>query len=125
MKRPIYLIVLTILISCSKDDMQSIEFRGIYATSQMGFEDASYVEIDIEGYTVKRNVTPVNGGMRSEPFEVPVGWNWVTRVEVYNDSQEITHYAKPLDSLGTLGGLVTTGVPFKTSANVVQQIFMK
>lgn len=125
MKRAIYLLVLLVAVSCSKEDKQSIEFIGIYATTQISFHDASYVEIDINGTTIKRNVTSISGGMKSEPFEVPDEWNWVTRVEVYNDDQEITHYAKPLDSLGTLGGLVTTGVPFKTSANVVQQIFSK
>lgn len=123
-KKIILLILLAlILVSCSKENLTySAKLNGGFALPEIELNGATYAEIDVNGETIVIPVNYVPHGVRSEAFELPKGWNEVTRVELFN-GEGITHYVKPLDSLNTLNGLVITGVPFKTRGDVTVQLF--
>lgn len=123
--KKVHLLIWLLVLSCSNEQNQSIQLRGVYATNEVVFANASYVEIDMNGITITSEVHPKEGGMVSGFFDAPLGRNTVTKVEVFDELGNRTHFAMPLDSLGARNGLIVTGVPFETSSNITQQLFEK
>lgn len=117
-------ILLFILLSCSKqEETHFIEFHGIYATPKVTFGNASYVIVNVNGFDIESNLEPRKGGMSSEPFEVPLGWNDINDIRIFDKEGNESHFVKNLSQLGELNGLVATGVPLRSKGNITLQVF--
>lgn len=117
------ILILLIMSSCSKEETYTSEFHGVYAYPEYRFK-GTMVELDINGETIRRGIYPVSGGIASEPFELPLGNNEVTRIEIFDDEGHIVYHVKDSDQQNALGGLVVTTVPFtQLSGNITVQIF--
>ncbi|RPG37664.1 MAG: hypothetical protein CBB72_002230 [Muricauda sp. TMED12] len=110
-----------VFTSCTDEKEQLIRFRGVYAYSWYEYA-GDRVEIDINGQTIKTGLHPIKGGIESGWFYAPMGWNEVTDVRIYEDGKEV-YFVKHISQLGEEGGMVATGVPLKTSGDIMLQIF--
>ena len=116
-----HILLLLILIGCSKEELMEVKFRGVYAYSSYSFEGDT-VELDINGNTHTLGIHPILGGIESESFYLPEGWNEVTRVDIFKEGKRVYH-VKRIEQLGELGGMVATGVPMVTKGDITLQIF--
>ncbi len=87
--------------------------------------NGGYAEIDINSETIIVNAFEGSGAVNSETFSVPLGWNEVTRINIYDNNGNLEYYTKDFSEIGSLNGLVVAVVPFKTKADntLVTQIF--
>ncbi len=112
-----------VFTSCEKEEeTHLIKFVGAYAYPTYQF-DGDYIEIDVNGETNVTGVYPLKGGLESGYIEVPIGWNTINDVRIYNLEGEEVFYVKHISQLGELNGYVASGVPLETRGDMLLQIF--
>ena len=119
------ILILLLICSCSKQEeiTEKVRFTGIFATSNIQEKGADYVEIDYNGKTITHPVSYVPHGLRSGFFEIEFERE-VTSVKVFDKEGELTHYVKDISELGSLNGIVVTGVSFVSKkGDIVVQLF--
>lgn len=114
-------ILLLLLMGCSKENLMEIKFRGVYAYPEYTYA-GERLEIDVNGENLVLDIHPILGGIESETFLVPEGWNEVTRAQIF-EGERIVYYVKRLEQLGELNGMVATGVPMVSKGDITLQIF--
>lgn len=119
--KPIIYILFFLLMGCSKENLMEVKFRGVYAYPEYTYV-GERLEIDVNGENLVLNIHPILGGIESETFFVPEGWNEVTRAQIF-EGERLVYYVKRIEQLGELNGMVATGVPMVSKGDITLQIF--
>lgn len=119
--KPIIYILFFLLMGCSKENLMEVKFRGVYAYPEYTYA-GERLEIDVNGESLVLDIHPILGGIESETFFVPEGWNEVTRAQIF-EGERLVYYVKRIEQLGELNGMVATGVPMVSKGDITLQIF--
>jgi len=88
-----YLLLLLIVVSCSKEPIATLSIQAAYPSSVCMGSNPSYAVVETDRGTYIFNVKEVRTGRAStDNVQIEIGAHLITDVKVYNDKDEIVSY---------------------------------